>query len=338
MRHFSRTITASTVLILNSWVVANAAKKSTTDPVTTKTAPEGPAMLWRDPVDIASRNLYYGPGGAEHVPKGSFKFEREDMSGSNPKFDVTDQDGVAWRVKMGEEARPEVVASRLLWAVGYFANEDYFMPVLHVQNMQHLKRGQNLVSKDGTVANVRLKRHLKGEKKIGTWSWAKNPFTNTQEWYGLRVLMAVMNNWDLKDTNNSIYQVRGDHPEQRYIVSDLGSSFGSAGLNWAQKGNLKDYSHSKLVAKSSPQFIDFSVPSAPKFNVFIDVPETTRRLGLLWIGHHIPVADVRWMAGLLAKLTPQQIRDAFRAADYPQGQVEAYSQVLEQRIAALGKF
>ena len=33
-----------------------------------------------------------------------------------------------WRVKLGVEARPETVASRLVWAVGYYANEDYFLP------------------------------------------------------------------------------------------------------------------------------------------------------------------------------------------------------------------
>jgi hypothetical protein len=338
MRHFSRMNTAPvTLLILNSWVVAHAAERSTSDPVTTQAA-EGAAVLWREPVDIESRNLYYGPGGAAHVPGGSFTFEQEDMNGSNPKFDVADQDSVKWRVKLGEEARPEVVASRLIWAVGYFANEDYFMPVLHVQNMLRLKRGQNLVSPDGTVHNVRLKRHLKGEKKIGMWLWANNPFTNTRELYGLRVLMAVINNWDLKDSNNSIYQVHGDHPEQQYIVSDLGSSFGSSGLNWFQKGNLEDYSRSKLIAKRSPEFIDFNVPSAPRVNVFINVPEATRRMKLCWIGHHIPIADVKWIARLLAQLSPEQIRDAFRAANYLPEQVEAYSRVLEQRIAALGQF
>ena len=120
MRHFSRVNTASVaVLILNSWLGANAAKKSASDPVATQA--EGAPVLWREPVDIASRNLYYGPGGATHVPSGSFTFEQEDMNGSNPKFDVSDQDKVEWRVKLGEEARPEVVASRLIWAVGYFA-------------------------------------------------------------------------------------------------------------------------------------------------------------------------------------------------------------------------
>ena len=76
---------------------------------------------------------------------------------------------------------------RRAWCGGSatFANEDYFMPVLHVQNMQRLRRGRNLVSPDGAVHAVRLKRHLKDEKKIGMWSWSKGPFTGTPEWYGL---------------------------------------------------------------------------------------------------------------------------------------------------------
>ena len=59
-------------------------------------------------------------------PHGTFTFLKEDRKGSNPKFDVQDENGVKWKVKLGSEARPETVASRLVWAVGYFANEDYF--------------------------------------------------------------------------------------------------------------------------------------------------------------------------------------------------------------------
>ena len=337
MQYLSRNLTASlAVLLLNSSAGGVAGNKNQTT-AATETAAEGPAVLWRDPGDITSRDLYYGAGGKAHEPRGTFTFEKEDMAGSNPKFDVVDQDGIKWRVKMGDEARPETVASRLVWAVGYFANEDYFMPILHLQNMPHLHRGAHLVSPDGTVRNVRLKRHLKDEKKIGIWSWDKNPFTGTREWYGLRVLMAVINNWDLKDSNTSIYQVRTDHPEQRYVVTDLGSSFGSASLNWSSKGNLSAYSHSKLVSKSTAEFTDFNVPGAPKLNTFIDVPELTRRLGLCWIGRHIPSSDVQWMGHLLAQLSAEQIRDAFRAGGYSPQEVEAYSQVVEQRIAQLEK-
>jgi hypothetical protein len=338
MFRIPKTLTTSIVLILGLPVSGTLAKGNKSNPVARETAGEGPAVLWREPVDIASRNLFYGPGGEAHAPHSEAKFEKEDMNGTSPKFDIVDEDGVKWRVKMGDEARPETVASRLVWAVGYFANEDYFLPMLHVQNMQHLRRGANLVSPDGTVHNVRLKRHLKGEKKIGNWSWAANPFKATREWNGLRVLMAVMNNWDLKDINNAVYQVAGDSPEQLYMVSDLGASFGTAGLSWTphgSKGNLKAYSRSKWIKTISAEFVDFNVPSVPAPDNFFNVAELGRGLSLLWIGHHIPRADAKWMGQLLAQLSPAQIRDAFRAAGYAPQDVEEFSRVVEKRIGIL---
>lgn len=296
-----------------------ATKTAKTTPDKAQISEEKP-VLWRNPVDIASRNLYYGAGGKAHEPHGTYTFDKEDMAGSNPKFDVIDQNGVKWRVKMGDEARPEVVASRLVWAVGYFANENYFVPQLHVQNMQRLHRGEGLVSRDGTVRNVRLKRHLKDEKKIGIWRWAENPFTGSREWYGLRVLMAVINNWDLKDPNNSVYQNR-QALERRYTVSDIGASFGTTGLSWTLRGNLNAYSHSKWIKKISPDFVDFNVPSGPALN--------------RWIGHRIPIDDVRWIGNLLGRLSPHQIRDAFRAANYTDEEVEGFSRVVERRIGEL---
>ena len=101
-------------------------------------------------------------------------FIKEDLNGTNPKFDVRDEDGVKWRVKLDAEARPEVVATRLVWAVGYSANEDYFLPELRVQEMpSRLHRGQNLVAPDGSMRNVRLKRHVKDEKKSATGDGAR---------------------------------------------------------------------------------------------------------------------------------------------------------------------
>src|ERR1700730_11785058 len=91
---------------------------------TSEKAPEGQAVLWREPEDITSRNLFYGPGGKEHEPRGPFTFVKEDLKGTSPKFVVKDEDGMKWKVKLGIEARPETVATRITWAVGYYANED----------------------------------------------------------------------------------------------------------------------------------------------------------------------------------------------------------------------
>jgi hypothetical protein len=304
----------------------------------TKVAPvTATPVLWREPVDITSRDLFYGPGGKAHEPQGTFTFKEEDMAGTNPKFDVTDQNGVTWRVKLGPEARPETAASRLVWAVGYFANEDYFMPKLHVEAMQHLRRGRNLVSGDNNVIDVRLKRHSKDEKKTGIWSWSKDPFTGTREWYGLRVLMAVMNNWDLKDLNNSVYLTRTEPNEEHYVVTDLGASFGPTGLNWMTKGDPAVYCSSKWMGRVSPEFVDFNVPSGPAFNYYINFPELGKRLSLIWLGKHIPRKDARWMGDLLARLSEKQIQDAFRAAGYSPEEVDELSKTVEHRIGELEK-
>lgn len=54
-----------------------------------------------------------------------------------------------------------------------------------------------------------------------------------------------------------------------------------------------------------------------------------------WIGRHIPRKDVRWIGQLLAQLSPEQIRDSFRAAGYSPAEVEGYAKVVEGRIGEL---
>ncbi len=300
-----------------------------------------PAVLWRNPTDISARDLFYGPGGKEHAPHTTFTFLKEDLNGTNPKFDVRDENGVKWRVKLGVEARPETVASRLVWAVGYYANEDYFLADLRVENMPRLTRGQNLVGPGGAMHNVRLKRYLQGEKKVGDWKWRENPFTSERELNGLRVIMALMNNWDLKDENNSIYKEKNSDeggPERHYAVSDLGASFGTTGRSWTHalsKGNLKSYRNSRFIRKVTPEYVDFTVPARPALIYVFTPKEFISRMDLRWIGKRVPRSDAKWIGGLLAQLSPNQIRDAFRAAGYSPEQVEGFAAVVEERIAAL---
>jgi hypothetical protein len=291
--------------------------------------------MWKDPGDIAARDLFYGPGGQDHVPHGTFKFEKEDLDGTNPKFVVKDEDGVKWKVKLGIEARPETVASRILWAVGYHANEDYFLADFQVQGMPaKLHRGQNQVGADGSMHDVRLKRE--DEKKIGTWAWRDDPFTGTREWNGLRTLMAVINNWDLKDENNAIYDIGG---ERIFGVSDVGASFGCAGRCWPPKhrakGDPHTYEESPFIRKLTADAVSFGTPSAPAYVWALNPKEYVNRLRLEWIGQNIKRADAKWMGTLLARLSPQQIHDAFRAAGYSTEEIDEFSNVLSGRIAAL---
>ncbi len=294
-------------------------------------------VLWQAPADTARRDLFYGAGCKDDQPRGVVTFENEDMAGSNPKFVVRDSNGIKWTVKIGNEARPETVASRLVWAAGYFTNEDYFVSDLRVEGMpSHLKRGQNLVSPQG-VKNVRLKRHIPGEKKDGTWSWRNSPFRGTRELNGLRVLMALMNNWDLKDENNAIY-VDKKSGNQIYMVSDLGASFGATALivpKHRSKDDLDEYQRSKFIRRETAEYVNFAVPGRPSILYLLAEPMYLRRMRLEWIGRHIPRDDARWMGEILGGLSGAQIRDAFRAGGYSASETEAFAKILEGRIAQL---
>jgi hypothetical protein len=293
--------------------------------------------LWSEPSDIQARSLFYGPGGQQHQPAGaSFSFVDEDLDGTNPKYNVKDRDGVKWKIKLGAEAQPETAATRMVWAVGYAANEDYFLPELHVEDLPaHLHRGRDLIGPDGAMHNARLKRHLKGEEKVGDWSWRDAPFARTREWNGLRVMMALINNWDLKDNNNAVYE---EGPDRVYLVKDLGASFGTTGYNPRQqtsKGNLAGYEHSHFITKTTSDYVDFAAPSRPALFIVFNPAEFFPRMGLRWIGKRVPRSDARWMGQWLARLSPDQIRDAFRAAGYSQEDTKRFAAVVQKRIAEL---
>src|SRR5215216_877650 len=68
-------------------------------------------VIWQDRGEAAALDLTTGPGGAEHEPGTVFRFLQESSSGTSAKFDVEDERGVRWKVKVGEEARGETAAA-----------------------------------------------------------------------------------------------------------------------------------------------------------------------------------------------------------------------------------
>jgi len=267
------------------------------------------AVIWREPTDITTRDLFYGPGGPDHQPQGKLSFLEEKFNGVNPKFDVRDEAGIRWGVKLGNEAKPETAATRLVWAVGYFTNEDYFLPVLNVSGNMQLSRGQELIQ-HSKINGVRLKRHNKGEHQISNWSWDKNPFVGTKELDGLKIMMELICNVDLKGLNQHVY-AQSDG-EQRYIAADLGSSFGEAGRTmFYSKGKLRDFQSHPLIKNAGPDYIDF------------------------WRFRHIPREHAKWIGGYLAQLSDAQISDAFKAAGFTPEEVEGFTQKVRAKINEL---
>ena len=305
-----------------------------------------PAVLWRDPGDIASRDLLNGAGGAKDAPdpRADYVFIEEDRSGTSTKFYVQDSNGVKWLAKLGVEAKPETAASRLVWAMGYFADEDYFVPQIHVQGLPKLRRKMFGASpKTGTVPNVRLKREVEGRKKVENWGWFDNPFVGTRELNGLRVLMGLINDWDLTTRNNKVY-VAGQ--ERHYVVSDLGATFGKTGwppfhvsfVPHGTKGALKDYEHARFIRDRTGDELTLQMHTkVPGFIRCFDRKYFNEYREAKQVEQGIPIIDAQWIGGLLARLTPLQIREAFRAAGFQAEESDAFAKVVEKRIAALNR-
>ncbi|HEX5411259.1 MAG TPA: hypothetical protein VFZ27_05300 [Terriglobia bacterium] len=344
-RGLSRLIYLLAVLVLVSNLPADPKKGQDKPGSGQATSGHVNASLWSAPTDIRHRNLFFGPGGKEHQPDTVFTFVKEDLDGTSPKFSVRDQDGTKWKVKLGPEAQPETVATRLIWAVGYRADEDYFLPRFHVQGMpEHLQRGQKWVGPGGEIRGGRLERDIKGQKKVGQWNWESNPFIGTRELNGLRVMMALVNNWDVKNQNNAVYDedAPSDNSEGGrrvvYLVSDVGDSFGSGGRGWLHMksaGNLTAYKGSRFIGKVGPEYVNFNLPAKPPLLFFLNLPEFIVRLQMGQVCRYVPRADVRWVGHLLAQLSPEQIDDAFRAAGYSPADAESYAKAVLERISKL---
>jgi len=344
MSFIRRILTLSIAIVIPIWADDGGMKKEPKDrPDYAESARSG--ALWVSPDDIQTRNLLYGSGGERREPHGNtFTFEKEDMHGSNPKMDVRDSDGVKWKLKLGTEPRPETAASRLLWAAGYFTTDDYLVKDARIEELPvSLRRGRDLIGPGGEVHDVRLKRNPEGYEKAGTWRWKQDPFEGTREYNGLRVMMALINNWDLKDENTEILDRKkkdASGPDEIYLVSDLGSSFGTTAFGFyyvQRKGQLDWYRRSRFATKVTPEYVDFSTPGFPPLLFFFSLKEYFTRASEHWIGRRVPRSDAKWIGGILAQLSHEQICDAFRAGGFSPDEVEGFAAVVEQRIGVLSR-
>jgi hypothetical protein len=276
-----------------------------------KEVPKGTPVLWRAPQDIAARDLFLGPGGNRMRPDlRQIKFIKEEKGGYSKKFRIQDAAGREWVAKVGKEAQSETAAVRLVWAAGYETEVNYLVPRLTIPGK-------------GTFQNVRLEARPDSEKRLDEWKWTKNPFVGSREFQGLKVMMLLLANWDIKDSNNQIIALKGTDKD-RYIISDLGATFGKTGhlpFFWRfnrSRNNPKDYVKTKFVNDVDGNIVDFHY-SGKKRQIFND----------------ITVDQARWIGDLLSRLSPEQIRDAFRAANYTPEQTRLLTQGVTNRITQL---
>jgi hypothetical protein len=276
-------------------------------------------QLWTDPVDLESRDLFNGPGGATLAPNPSARYEllEVDDTGFSPGYTVRDDQGTEWNVKLGIEAQPEVVASRLLWALGFHQTPTYLVTAWQLTGKQSGPQGVS-----------RFRRVSPDQKVVSDWSWYDNPFADTQPFKGLVVANLMLNNWDWKTSNNKVYAATGGGPGHPiYVVRDLGASLGKTTfpqfLKWTPLRKGKQGSRNNVDHFEEQDFIK----SVEGDRVTFHYRGVNTRLV-----ETVAVQDVVWMCRLMSRLSAQQWDDAFRAAGYPLGDRQRFIAKLKSKI------
>src|SRR3989440_5802678 len=146
--------------------------------------PQGTPVLWKEPTDIASRDLINGNVAEALKPDLSqVTFETDETKGYSVKWRVRDGAGKKWVVKLGNEARPETASARLVWAVGYTTDVDYLVPCIQIVNAPKPRKKVEQCEGKG-FANVRFEARPKGWKRVGNWRWTDNSFKGSKELQG----------------------------------------------------------------------------------------------------------------------------------------------------------
>jgi hypothetical protein len=287
-------------------------------------------VLWHDPGPVKALDFRYGIGGKALAPKPPFTFDGEDTSGSTPKVKVRDAKGRNWVVKFGDEASPDTFCTRMAWAMGYYATPTYYIEKGRVRGVTSLERAKDEVDEKGRFEAGRFQLRAKDPKYLESvsWSWDDNPFLNTPELGGLKVLLMLLSDWDNKDardaedrgSNTAVYQ----HAKLLfYFVDDWGGSMGKWG---------KVFTRSKWDAD---HFLEQS-------DDFVKVEDGKLKWG--YVGQHssalkdsVTKADVRWLMRRLGRVTDHQLSTALRSSGATPEERDKFVRALRMRIGALAR-
>ncbi len=274
---------------------------------TPETTTDVKRVMW-EPVNISERDLYWGSGGQQMQPvlKKSQFLGRQD-GGNNLKYRLKDGAGREWVVKIADESQPETAATRILWGIGYKTEIDYIVPKIEIQTI-------------GNYKNARFEARPENIKRLDRWVWTDNPFVGTNEFEGLKIMMAMFNNWDIKDENTVILK---DGDAHYYIISDIGSSFGklsnvSGGRSGRSVNKPEQYARSNFIKQVRDGIIELDYRGKAE-----NIIKTVK------------VEHGRWLADLLLQLSDKQIEDAFRAANYKPEDIKMLAQAFKARINEL---
>ena len=288
-------------------------------------------FLWKDPGDVARIDFTYPAGGAKNAPQPPFSFLSEGFGGTSPKVHVRDRAGVKWRVKGGLEPKTESFVTRLVAALGYYAEPTAFVAHGKIEGVTSLKRAAGFIQPDGSFSNGSFERRdAKLKELTQDWAWNSNPFLGTKELNGLKVLVMLVSNWDNKDARNAAMGSNTGIAERQvngriqwvYRVKDWGQGLGAWGAELKPKG----WDCSAFTAQT-------------KF--FLNGREG-RYLRFGFAGQHqdqfksdITIEDVRWLMRYLGRVTDSQLQNGLKASGATLEETTCFAKQLRERIDQL---
>ena len=204
------------------------------------------------PTDIPSMNLLAGPPEPGAFALGetiTCDYFEKDMSGRSPKFACKTADGEELKVKYGGtngEVYAEVVASRLLWALGFGADRMYSVRVICKGCPEEIG-GIARANGDRILDPAAVERKF-GEEISGEWTWAEldkiseeaGGATKAQR-DALKLLAVLLQHSDSKPVQQRIVCLDQPAPKDgarcatpMMMINDLGITFGR-GNTWNQQ-------------------------------------------------------------------------------------------------------
>jgi len=264
------------------------------------------------------------------TPKFACKITRVESANGEVQTLTPEMDEEPVKVKFGaddNEVYAEVVATRLMWALGYYA--DSWFPV----RVECHNCPENPISGSGATdtrtfdpATIVRKypghKMYEGGKEEEGWSWKELDTANGRPAYerdGLKLLAAFMKHSDNKPPQQRVVcdKVHVDQKTQPFtttcdksimLVQDVGATFGVGGWftsNSSAKMNLQGWSGKHLWNKAgtegAPKRCQATLRKSLTAHDGLDNPEISEE-------------GRRFDAGLMCQLSDRQIEDLFRAA------------------------